>query len=376
MADMMSNLYGNPHSASPSSQLSTNRVEDVRLRVLQFFNADPEDFDIVFLANATAGIKLVMDAFREQEGGFSYSYHKDAHTSIVGVRENAVASRCLDDQDVERWLAGGEDMALENVPYLFAYPAQSNLDGRRLPLSWTGKARCLQASAPIYTLLDASALVSTSQLDLSDIKTAPDFTVLSFYKIFGFPDLGALIVRKDSGAILQKRKYFGGGTVDTVLSVKEQWHVLKESSLHETLEDGTMPFHNIMALDAAIDTHKELYGTIDRISRHTSFLAKKLYNGLISLRHANSEPVCIMHSKGFASKHDIDSQGPIIAFNVRNSNGAWVSNTEFERLASVKKFHIRSGGLCNPGGVATALNLEVRLCLLLSHERRRPQFIM
>jgi len=75
MADMMSNLYGNPHSASPSSQLSTNRIEDIRLKVLQFFKANPALFDIVFTANATAGIKLVMDAFRDHKGGYSYGYH-------------------------------------------------------------------------------------------------------------------------------------------------------------------------------------------------------------------------------------------------------------------------------------------------------------
>jgi molybdenum cofactor sulfurtransferase len=356
MADMMSNLYGNPHSASPSSQLSTNRIEDTRLHVLQFFKAEPEDFDVVFVANATAGIKLVMDAFREQKGGFSYGYHRDAHTSLVGAREIALASRCLDDQDVERWLSGSESMVADHVPCtanLFAYPAQSNLDGRRLPLSWITRSRQLQAPVKTYTLLDAAALVSTSQLDLSNTETAPDFTMLSFYKMFGFPDLGALIVRKESGNILQKRKYFGGGTVDIVLSVKEQWHALKENFLHETLEDGTVPFHNIMALDAAIEVHKELYGSIDHISKHTSYLAQELYNGLASLRHANSESVCVMHSSGFASKETVHMQGPIIAFNVRNRHGAWVSNTEFERLASVKKFHIRSGGLCNPGGVAS-----------------------
>jgi len=71
MTDMMSNLYGNPHSASPSSQLSANRIEDTRPRILQLFKADPEGFDVGFVANATACIKLVMDAFRDQEGGFS-----------------------------------------------------------------------------------------------------------------------------------------------------------------------------------------------------------------------------------------------------------------------------------------------------------------
>jgi molybdenum cofactor sulfurtransferase len=363
MTDMMSNLYGNPHSASPSSQLSTNRIEDTRLNVLRFFKADPDEFDIVFVANATAGIKLVMDAFRGRAGGFNYGYHIAAHTSLVGVRENAVSSCCLDEEDVELWLDGFRSLVDGNHGCdlnLFAYPAQSNLDGRRLPSTWAHRAREANSSmgSTNYTLLDASAMVSTSQLDLSDARTAPDFTVLSFYKIFGFPDLGALIVRKDSGSIFDDRKYFGGGTVDVVLCVKEQWHAPKTQSLHESLEDGTLPLHNIMALDAAIDVHKRLYGSMDKIARHTACLARKLYEGLASLRHANSEPVCVMHSPTLPSRDANLKQGPVIAFNIRNSSGAWVSNIEFERLAAVRNIHVRTGGVCNPGGIATSLKLE------------------
>jgi molybdenum cofactor sulfurtransferase len=359
-SDMMSNLYGNPHSASPSSQLSTNRIEDTRLNVLKFFRADPENFDVVFVANATAGIKLVMDAFRSKDGGFNYGYHVDSHTSLVGVRENAVSSRCFDDNDVEFWLSGSSELVDGGSGSLdlFAYPAQSNLDGRRLPMSWTQRVRELSGknSATKYTLLDASALVSTAQLDLSKASCAPDFTVLSFYKVFGFPDLGALIVRKDSGSILQERKYFGGGTVDVVLCIKEQWHAPKTDFLHESLEDGTLPFHNIIALDAAIDVHKQLYGSMDQIAKHTAYLAQKLHSGLSALKHSNSEPVCIMHSS--AISHFTQDQGPIIAFNVQSSHGAWVSNIELEKLASVRNFHLRTGGLCNPGGIATSLKLE------------------
>lgn len=47
-----------------------------------------------------------------------------------------------------------------------------------------------------------------------DVDQAPDFTCLSLYKIFGFPDLGALVVRRASGHILTLRKYFGGGEGD------------------------------------------------------------------------------------------------------------------------------------------------------------------
>lgn len=360
-SDMISNLYGNPHSGSASSQTSTARIEDIRLRVLQFLNADPIDFDVIFVANATAGIKLVMDGFRSGANGFVYGYHKDSHTSLVGVRETAKESRCFGDADVDALISGSVPLCRQqdgNGLALFAYPAQSNMDGRRLPLSWPGQLRGVSTGyKTIFTLLDAAALVSTSKLDLSDADLAPDFTVLSFNKIFGFPDLGALIVRRDSGEILQRRKYFGGGTVETVVCVQEQWHSPKVQSLHASLEDGTLPIHNIMALDTAMTVHKELYESMDRISEHTMALAQKLYSGLKSLKHANGAEVCRLYVKDTHSFEEKLLQGPIVTFNLMNSHGAWVSNTEVEKLATVRKIHIRTGGLCNPGGVATVLNL-------------------
>jgi molybdenum cofactor sulfurtransferase len=55
---MITNLFGNPHSTSDPSQLSGHMVDSIREKTLAFFNADPEHFDIVFTANATAAIKL------------------------------------------------------------------------------------------------------------------------------------------------------------------------------------------------------------------------------------------------------------------------------------------------------------------------------
>ncbi|KAK5663263.1 hypothetical protein OQA88_3690 [Cercophora sp. LCS_1] len=357
--DMTTNLFGNPHSTSPSSQLSTFRIEDTRLRVLQFFNADPTEFDVVFVANATAGIKLVAEAVRSVPGGFDYVYHQASHTSLVGLREEARNSHCLAYEEVEDWLVGGVPFPTEDGegPLLFAYPAQSNMDGRRFPLAWADRARrrpTPETASRVYTLLDAAALVSSSPLDLSCAETAPDFTVLSFYKIFGFPDLGALIVRRDAEDAFDSRRYFGGGTVDMVVCVKERWHAPKTQSLHERLEDGTLPIHSIIALDAALDTHARLFGSMADIASHTSFLAKHLYDGLASTRHGNGKPVCTIYSPG----PHISSSGPVIAFNLRNSLGAWISLTEIEKLATLKGFHIRTGGVCNPGGISSSLGLQ------------------
>ena len=361
--DMMSNLLGNPHSASYSSQLSTRRIEDVRLRALRFFNADPDHFDLIFVANATAGIKLVMESFREQEYGFWYGYHKDAHTSLVGLREAAKAGHhCfMTDQEVEEWLQGHHTTAMDpgfGGPCLFAYPAQSNMNGRRLPLSWPSQLRSIKHGRICYTLLDAAALVSTYPLDLSNMCEAPDFTVLSFYKIFGFPDLGALIVRKESATVLEKRAYFGGGTVEMVTCGKENWHVQKHGSLHEQLEDGTLPVHSIIALDSALNNHQKIFGSLKRVASHTGFLTEELYNKLLALRHHNGGEICKIYKDPSSSYHDGRTQGPVIALNFRTSKGDWVSNTEVEKLANIRNIQLRSGGLCNPGGIASSLELE------------------
>jgi molybdenum cofactor sulfurtransferase len=341
-------------------------VDDIRLRVLRFFNADPDVYDLVFVANTTAGIKLVADTLRDYQSegdkkGFWCGYHVDSHTSLVGVREVAdQGHRCFEsDREVQQWIDedhhGSED---DNATRLFAYPAQSNMNGRRLPLQWCSQIRN-SSGRNTFTLLDVASFVTTTPLDLSDPLVSPDFAVLSFYKIFGFPDLGALLVRKDVGHIFQHRRYFGGGTADMVIAHGgAQWHAKKQASIHDRLEDGTLPFHNIIALDSALNVHKRLYGSIENVSAHTSLLTQQLFHRLSSLKHANGSPVCHFYTSPGCPYGDTTTQGPIIALNLLDSSGKWIGKSEVEKLAAIKGIHIRSGTLCNPGGAASLLGLS------------------
>ncbi|KNG51512.1 molybdenum cofactor sulfurase [Stemphylium lycopersici] len=201
--EMQNTLLANPHSDASNPSATAIMVEETRLEVLKMFNADPAYFDVVFTANATAAIKLVAEGFSGIQEGFNYLYHRNSHTSLVGVRELARRSHCLASDEVEQWLASGSDNVHDDIQSrratLFAYPAQSNMNGERLPLNWAGKLRLPSACQNAYTLLDVAALVSTTPLDLSNHLLAPDFIALSFYKIFGFPDLGALIAWTLSG---------------------------------------------------------------------------------------------------------------------------------------------------------------------------------
>lgn len=360
--EMTSVLYGNPHSGSWPSQHSASKVDEVRIRLLNFFKADPDQYDLVFVANATAGVKLVVEGMRSLPEGYDFAYHQACHTSVVGAREEAHQSVCLDDGGVQSWLNGENPFkptTSGSPATLFAFSAQSHMDGRRYPLSWAEELKNNQthSSSRMLTLLDAASLSATSQLDLSHPHFAADFVVLSLYKIFGFPDLGVLIVRRSAESVFSQRKYFGGGTVDLVVCGDEQWHAPKSDSLHERLEDGTLPFHSIIAADIAISTHQRLFGSMDQISAHTAYLRRELCRGLHSLRHANGNPVCRIYSE-IPEEWDAFEAGPVISFNIRDSRGLWIGLAEFEKLAILKKMHLRTGGVCSPAGLASALDLQ------------------
>jgi molybdenum cofactor sulfurtransferase len=245
----------------------------------------------------------------------------------------------------------------------------------------TGRIRKTFHKASTYTLLDAAALATTAPLDLSDPATAPDFTAVSFYKIFGFPNIGALIVRKASGHVLQNRRYFGGGTVDMIISINDTWHAKKDATIHDRLEDGTLPFHSIFALDHAISVHERLYGPnpMKFISMHTAQLGRKLYEGLSKMTHSNGTPVARIYKDENAIYGDPTVQGATIAFNVQRPDGTLIGFEEVEEAADERQIYVRSGSLCNPGGVATYLEwspAEMRAAYAAGHRCANPRQIV
>ena len=86
-------LLGNPHSTNPASALATTFIEQARLSVLDFFNADPDEFVVIFTANATQALKLVGEAYPFDAAG-EYLLTFDNHNSVNGIREFARAKGC------------------------------------------------------------------------------------------------------------------------------------------------------------------------------------------------------------------------------------------------------------------------------------------
>ncbi|KAA6358746.1 MAG: putative molybdenum cofactor sulfurase, partial [Streblomastix strix] len=61
--ELESNLYGNTNSVSPSAIKSDNVINEMRLKVLKWFNADPNKYIVVFTSGTTGGLKIVGETF-------------------------------------------------------------------------------------------------------------------------------------------------------------------------------------------------------------------------------------------------------------------------------------------------------------------------
>ena len=54
-AELKQCMFGNPHSANPSSTFTSERVEEVRDMVLRFFNASPAEYQVRVVGGRVGG---------------------------------------------------------------------------------------------------------------------------------------------------------------------------------------------------------------------------------------------------------------------------------------------------------------------------------
>lgn len=337
-------VLGNPHSENPASAAATRIVEEARRDVLAFFSADPEEYTVVFTANASAALKLVGEAFPFDERS-RFTLLEDDHNSVHGIRVFADARGAETTYlplDAELRLAAGVELPPAGEgPSLFAFPAQSNFSGVKHPLELVARARALG----YVTVLDAAAYVPTSALDLGVVR--PDFTCVSFYKMFGLPTgVGALIARREALARLA-RPWFAGGTVEYV-SVQGRVHRLRVDA--ESFEDGTPNFLGIAAISSGLSFLRDV--GMERVRAQVDTMTARLLEILASVCHEDGAPAVRLY--GPSTTKD---RGGTISFNLLDAAGRVVPYGLVERAAADVGISLRGGCFCNPGAAERALEL-------------------
>ncbi len=335
-------VLGNPHSHNPTSAAASELVAEARRAVRRYFNAAEEDYEVVFCANASAALKLVGEAYPFRPGG-AYLLSYDNHNSVNGIREFArrkgatvayIPARRPQLRLDEGLLRSALNATWAGPDRLFAYPAQSNFSGVQHPLGWVAEAQALGWDV----LLDCAAYVPTNRLDLQAIK--PDYVVLSFYKMFGYPTgIGVLVARREKLAKLE-RPWFAGGTIAIASVQGEGWYRLTPGA--PGFEDGTLDYLGLPAIAIGL-CHLERVG-IETIHARTQALTGWLLAELQLLRHDNGSPVVCLFGPA-----DMERRGATIALHLLDPAGRPHDVYDVEAAAGRQFISIRTGCFCNPG---------------------------
>ena len=324
------NLLGNPHSHHAPSAFAMEQVVAARSEVLRFLNADPNEYEVIFTPGASGAIRIMQHFLFD---GGELLMTADNHNTVNGLRE-----------DVRRYggisryapltpdLTFDEDRLDHMLRYprstgnkLFAFPSKSNYTGTIHPLKWVRRAQDLGWAV----LMDSAAYLSNSHLDLSTVK--PDFVLMSFYKLFGYPTgLGCLVIKKSSYRFLHKR-WFAGGSI-LLVSVMKPFFA-PESLGYARFEDGTINFAGIPLISAGFKFLEDL----GDIRPHSVGLGSRLHEILGDMRVGQNSVV--LHTP-----HGND----VVTFSIRKGDkiiDAW----EFEHFANARGVFVRTGCFCNPG---------------------------
>eukprot|EP00913_Durusdinium_trenchii_P027543 g25833.t1 len=307
--------------------------------------------------------------------GGCFLYADESHTSVLGLRQFARRSN---------WAFG--TFALEDLPNLandlsaakmiegqvpesiagcnlLAFPGESNFSGLRTDLSCLSALR--QGPQRWRLLLDAAKLAcSPGSLDLSQCPA--DFTVISFYKIFGYPTgLGALLLRHDAAPCLFPRDvhgpsgpsgplYFAGGCVSSVSATSS--FVVPRPSLSQWMERGTPHFQGIFTLSVQLATVRRL-GTDLARSRHALAVCHEAFLRTARLRHSNGQRLCRI----FGAHEEIrwaELQGPTLALELHYADSSPVPYGLVAERAAARKIMLRTGCHCNAGACQRYLDLK------------------
>ncbi|HQF57180.1 MAG TPA: aminotransferase class V-fold PLP-dependent enzyme [Candidatus Magasanikbacteria bacterium] len=330
-------LLGNPHSGHEPSLRAAEEIEAAREAVLQFLNADPKEYEVIFTSGATEAIRL-LEHYNFGVGG-QLLLTADNHNSINGLRETAKRSGAIFTYAPIKGVGEGlvldtqELTRLLNYPRsrygnrLFAYPAKSNYSGNLHSLHWVDYAH----RRGWDVLLDAAAFLANDQLDLSQVK--PDFVPISFYKLFGFPTgVGALVIHRRMFTKLHK-KWFTGGPI-MLVSVQRDFFV-PDARGATRYEDGSPNFGMIGAVKNGLDFLNSLGG--DR-KAHAVAIANDVWDILYETKENSNAQIIIHTPRG----------NDIIAFSVVK-DGKIINPGLFEKMTSDRGFFVRVGCFCNPG---------------------------
>jgi len=326
--DLQKNLYGNTHSESPSSELSSEVVESLRKHILEFFGTTISDYSVVFTYSHAQALKVVAEAFPFDQKSCFYMAESSSN-NILGLRGFAKEKMA----NVDNFLIENTDSLSfqENSTNLISLPLMNEFDGSVLSDVEISKIIGAQ-SENVFTLVDASLYTTVRKLNLKN--TPFSAVAISFDRLFGYPNIGAALIHNSFIKRLQ-RPYFGGGTLVYALT-KSNYEKLRIKP-SEKFEDGSLPFLSICSLKYGFSQFEHL-GWED-IHAHIEKMGSILRTKIGNIRYLNGSPATKVYGKESVS---------IITFSIIDKNGKLLDLDQLIKSAKSKGIIFSSGCMSTP----------------------------
>lgn len=280
--------YSNTHSDTHNSAIISNQMYKwAHAQVLQFVNADPEEYTCIFMGSgSTAAINRVarsLSAARPEKPGVLISLmehhsndlpHRETHdfAEHIGCVGEGVDLGSMDLDALEAALSKHHD----KIDYV-AVTAASNVTGVVNPIHDIAQRAHAHGA---LVVVDASQILAHRALSMQGIvgdgSDDIDAVVFSGHKIYAPGSPGVLVIRRsliDGGAPME----FGGGMVDQVF--KTEYTVTTKFPDRE--EAGTPNILGAVNLGMCLDIMTRI--GMDVIEQHESEMLSYLFNELQSI---------------------------------------------------------------------------------------------
>ena len=366
------NLFGNTHSESPSAELSSSIIDDVRKKILNFFGTKFSEYTPIFTYSNYNSLKLIAESFPFSNDTYFY-YTLNSNQNIIRLKDfahkksakskliklNDILSNSFENKFIE--------VPSQNVSFnLLIVPLVDEFDGSVLTQAQIDSLSHLNYKDPenefnsfTVVAVDASLYLQSNKLNLS--KTPFHAVTVSFEKIFGFPNIACVLIH-NSLIIHLTKPYFGGGTLVYALT-GESYEKLRINP-QERFEDGSLPFLSIVSIESGFSLFNAIQ--FERIHKHIKEIGQYIIKQLIDLRYNSGSPLIQLYgvlsksfSKGIVDDLNDDSTFSIITFNILDKNAEIIPYQDVLKLFSENDFYLTGGCFSTPFSCCSALNINV-----------------
>ncbi len=321
-------MYGSiGRGFSEKSNYSTDLYNSTRNKVLDFLQADHNNYTCFYTNSTTDGLNKLASALITSKNDIVLTTRIEHHANDLSWRERCkVIYAEVDDKGRVKY-SDIEKLLKKNKVKIVSVSAASNVTGY---VSDVHKVAKLAHKYGAMIVADGAQIVAHRQFsmigDANDPSDDIDFIAFSAHKMYS-PYGGGAVVGKAKELYKHMPTFYGGGTVQIVA---DNWVHYKNNDV-AVYEAGSPNYPGVVGLGKAIDVISDV--GFDAIEAHEKALNRKLIDGLKKL-YSN----IIL----YGDSENIDDRVGVVTFNFPDVNTQLLA----EKLSEIGAVATRRGQFC------------------------------